>query len=190
MSLQASSLGWGAKALHLADAAAGAAPEAGPRLRAFLSGQQAHAASMTGDRRGAFAKLRETETALSKADGRREAIGGYDVTAYHFHVAHVLYETGDLPGSVKATQESLRVQPGQERQGRAHGRAVLAQRQFELGHVDAACDSWQRFLDDYVLLSTARGDEHFDTLRRRTRTCRTTRAVRDLRERARQIAGP
>ncbi|PNG89733.1 hypothetical protein SMF913_25198 [Streptomyces malaysiensis] len=63
MSLQASHLGHGPKALELADAAAEAAPAAGPRLVAFLRGQQAAAASMTGaDRRTALTRLRETET--------------------------------------------------------------------------------------------------------------------------------
>ncbi|MEU3354908.1 hypothetical protein [Streptomyces sp. NPDC037389] len=188
MSLQASNLGHGAKALELADAAAEASPKAGPRLRAFLAGQQAHAASMTGDRHTALARLRETEAALSKADSRREAIGGYDASAYHFHVSHVLYEFKDLEGSIRAMRECLKVQPRQERQGRVHSNALLAQRQFELGHVEAACATWHAFLDDYVQLSTARGDEHFDTMRRRIRPHGKARAVRELTERAREIA--
>lgn len=188
MSLQASNLGHGTKALELADSAAEASPKAGPRLRAFLAGQQAHAESMTGSRQRATARLREAETALSKADSRREAIGGYDASAYQFHVAHVLYEFKDLAGSIAALQESLRLQPQQERQGRVHANAVLAQRQFELGHVDAACSTWGAFLDDYVQLSTSRGDEHFDTMRRRLRPYAKARAVRDLTARSREIA--
>ncbi|MCF6523637.1 hypothetical protein [Streptomyces sp. JJ36] len=188
MSLQASNLGYGSKAAEFADSAAEAAPKGGPRLRAFLAGQQAHAASMIGDRHKAFAKLRETETALSKADSRREAIGGYDASAYHFHVAHVLYETKDLSGSIKAMREALKLQPKQERQGRVHFNAVLAQRQFEYGHIEAACESWTQFLDDYVMLSTARGDEHFETMRSRIRPYRRTRAVRELAARAQEVA--
>ncbi|GAA2715203.1 MULTISPECIES: hypothetical protein [Streptomyces] len=188
MSLQASNLGYGAKALQLADAAAEASPKAGPRLQAFLAGQQAHAASMTGDRHTAFARLRETEIALSKADSRREAVGGYDASAYQFHVAHVLYEFRDLEGSIRAMQECLKVQPRQERQGRLHANALLAQRQFELGHVDAACATWHVFLDDYVQLSTARGDEHFATMRRRIQPYAKVRTVRELGERAREVA--
>ncbi|MEU3756854.1 hypothetical protein AB0H17_29570 [Streptomyces olivoreticuli] len=188
MSLQASNLGHGAKALQLADAAAQASPKAGPRLRAFLAGQQAHAASMTGDRHTAFARLHETETALSKADSRREAIGGYDASAYQFHVSHVLYECKDLEGSVRALRESLKVQPRQERQGRVHSNALLAQRQFELGHLEAACATWHAFLDDYVQLSTARGDEHFATMRRRIRPYGKSVAVRELTERAGEVS--
>ena len=188
MSLQASNLGYGTKSLELADSAAEASPKGGPRLKAFLAGQQAHAESMTGSRHRAMTRLREAETALSKADGRRDAIGGYDTSAYQFHVSHVLYEFRDLAGSIAAMQESLRVQPRQERQGRVHSNALLAQRQFELGHVDAACDTWGAFLDDYVQLSTSRGDEHFDTMRRRIRSYGKVRAVRELTARSREVA--
>ncbi|MER5767640.1 hypothetical protein [Streptomyces sp. NPDC001985] len=188
MSLQASNLGHGSKSLDLADSAAQAAPAAGPRLLAFLRGQQAHAAAMVGDRHQAFTRLREAEAALSRADSRRESIGGYDRAAYQFHVAHVLYETRDLPGSIAALKESIRAQSRQERQGRVHSNAVLAHRQLELGHLEEACGTWGTFLDDYTLLSTARGDEHFRTMRRRIAPYRRVRAARELDERARLVA--
>ncbi|MFC5152687.1 hypothetical protein [Streptomyces amakusaensis] len=188
MSLQAANLGHGNKALQLADSAAQAAPGAGPRLVAFLRGQQAHAASMVGDRHQAFTRLREAESALSRADSRREAVGGYDRSAYQFHVAHVLYETRDLAGSITALKESLKSQPRRERQGRVHSNAVLAQRQLELGHLEEACATWSAFLDDYAQLSTARGDDHFHTMRRRVAPYRRVRAARELDERARALA--
>ncbi|CAM5540144.1 hypothetical protein SXANM310S_00559 [Streptomyces xanthochromogenes] len=188
MSLQASNLGYGPLALELADSAAEAAPGAGPRLQAFLSGQQAHAASMVGDHRRARSLLSATESALMRADNRRESIGGYDQSAYAFHTSHVLYEGKDLPGSIKALQHALRVQPANERQGRVHFNAVLAQRQLEHGHLDAACESWRRFLDDYEFVSSARGDEHFDTMRLRLKPHRNARAVRRLATRVHAVA--
>ncbi|MCZ4117802.1 hypothetical protein [Streptomyces sp. H39-S7] len=188
MALQASNLGHGPKALELADSAAEASPKAGPRLRAFLAGQQAHGAGMVKDRRQAFARLAETETALSKADGRNDAVGGYDQSAYQFHVSHVLYELGDLPGSVKALQQSNRVRPPQERQGRVHANGLLAQRQLELGHVEAACATWETFLDDYAVISSARGDDHFHTMRLRIRPHLTNGAARNLHQRAVEVA--
>ncbi|MFE3583502.1 hypothetical protein [Streptomyces vinaceus] len=187
MSLQASNLGYGRRALELADSAAEAAPVAGPRLVAFLRGQQAHGAAMVGDKRQAFARLREAEEALARADDRRESVGGYDRTAYLFHVAHVQNETKDVPGSVRTLQESIRVQPANERQGRLHAYGLLAQRQLSIGHVEAACESWGRFLDEYEVLSSARGDEHFEVMNHRLRSYGTVRAVRDLRERARIV---
>ncbi|MFH8614817.1 hypothetical protein ACH4E8_07030 [Streptomyces sp. NPDC017979] len=188
MSLQASHLGHGTRALQLADSAAEAAPQAGPRLRAFLTGQQAHSASMVGDHRRARRLLAATESALLKADDRRESIGGYDRAAYSFHVAHVLYEGKDLPGSIRALQQAIRAQPAQERQGRAHFHAVLAQRQLEHGHVDAACDAWTRFLADYEHLSSARGDEHFETMRHRLKPFAKTRTVQQLAPRVAEVA--
>ncbi|MFB6945310.1 hypothetical protein ACFCZY_14730 [Streptomyces sp. NPDC056237] len=188
MSLQASNLRHGQTALKLADSAAEAAPKASPRLVAFLRGQQAHSAAMVGDRKQAFTRLREAEAALSKADSRRDAVGGYDQAAYQFHVAHVLYETKDLAGSIAALKSSVRAQPKQERQGRLHANGVMAQRQYELGHIEEACSTWNTFLDDYVGLSTARGDEHFETMRKRLAPYRKVRVVRELGERARQVA--
>ncbi|GGR71204.1 MFS transporter [Streptomyces aureoverticillatus] len=188
MSLQATNLGYGARALRLADSAAEAAPKAGPRLRAFLTGQQAHAASMVGDHRRARRLLTETETSLMRADNRRESIGGYDQSAYAFHVSHVLYEGKDLPGSIGALQQALKVQPKNERQGRVHFNAVLAQRQLQRGHLDAACESWGRFLDDYEHISSARGDEHFETMRLRLKPHGRARSVRALSPRITEVA--
>ncbi|MEU7024801.1 hypothetical protein ABZ990_29790 [Streptomyces sp. NPDC046203] len=188
MALQAANLRYGRRALEYADSAAEAAPAAGPRLVAFLRGQQAHGAALVKDRRQAFTRLRETEAALARADGRNDAVGGYDQAAYHFHVAHVLYELGDLPGSITALQRSNRVRSAHERQGRVHAHGVLAARQWERGHVEAACLTWDRFLDDYTALSTARGDEHFAVLRGHVAAQPRSRVVRSLGERARVVA--
>ncbi|MFE0458379.1 hypothetical protein ACFW1A_03840 [Kitasatospora sp. NPDC058965] len=187
MALQAANLGYGPRALEYADAAAECAPAAGPRLTAFLRGQQAHGAALVHDQRLAFARLGQTEAALAKADGRNDAVGGYDWAAYHFHVSSVLYALGDLPGSIQAMHQSNRVRPANERQGRLHANGVLASRQWELGHVEAAANTWHAFLDDYTTLSTARGDEHFDGLRRNVAAQSTSRVVRRLGERVREV---
>ncbi|MGW4890806.1 hypothetical protein ACWEQL_00840 [Kitasatospora sp. NPDC004240] len=188
MALQAADLKYGRKALNLADAAAEAAPTSGPRLRAFLAGQQAHGAALVGDRRLAFARLRETEDALAKADGRNDHVGGYDAAAYHFHVSSVLYALGDVPGSITAMQRSQRLRPPVEKQGRAHANGVLAQRQLEVGHVERAATTWHAFLDDYETLSSARADDHFRELRARVRPYSGNARMRELDERARALA--
>lgn len=187
MALQASNLGHGSRTLELADAAAEAAPSAGPRLVAFLRGQQAHGAAMVGDRRQAFTRLRETEEALSQAEGSNDHIGGYDRAAYEFHVSHVLWELGDRPGSVKALRKSNRVRPVGERQGRVHANGLLAGRLMDMRHVEEACQEWDRFLDDYTGISSARGDEHFATLRRVIQPYSSLPVVRALDERAREV---
>ncbi|MBK3521242.1 MULTISPECIES: hypothetical protein [Streptomyces] len=188
MALQAANLRHANKALELADSAAEAAPSAGPRLVAFLRGQQAHGAALVGDRRQAFSRLRETEAALAKADNRRDAVGGYDQAAYFFHQSAVLHALGDVPGSITAMQASNRVRPPKEKQGNAHANGLLAQRQFEVGHVEAACATWHAFLDDYATLSSSRADEHFDIMRRRIRPYLKNPKVRELNDRARQMA--
>ncbi|GAA2243119.1 hypothetical protein GCM10010430_25970 [Kitasatospora cystarginea] len=188
MALQASSLGHGPKALELADSAAEAAPAAGPRLTAFLRGQQAHGAAMVKDQRQAFARLRETEDALSRADGRNDAVGGYDQAAYHFHVSHVPWELGDQAGSVRALRASNRARPTNEKQGRVHANGLLARRQMKMRHVEAAAETWNAFLDDYVTISSARGDEHFRTLRPEIAPYAGLRAVQQLDQRAAEVA--
>ncbi|MEU1051855.1 hypothetical protein ABZ397_04730 [Streptomyces sp. NPDC005876] len=188
MALQAANLKHANKALQLADSAAEAAPKAGPRLRAFLRGQQAHGAALVGDRRLAFERLRETEAALSKADNRRDAIGGYDRAAFEFHRSSVLYALGDVTGSIEAMRASNRARPAVEKQGNAHANGLLAQRQLEAGHLEAACGTWHNFLDDYATLSSARADEHFGIMRRRIRRHLSNPKARELDERARELA--
>ncbi|MEW9521296.1 hypothetical protein AB0F14_32530 [Streptomyces tubercidicus] len=188
MALQASNLGHGAKALELADSAAEAAPVAGPRLTAFLRGQQAHGAAMVKDRTQAFTRLREAETALSQADGRNDHIGGYDRAAYEFHVAHVLWELGDRPESVRALRRANRCRPAAERQGRLHANGLLARRLLAMRHVEESCETWARFLDDYTGTASARGDEHFAALWEGLRPHRQLPAVRQLSDRAREVA--
>ncbi|WP_326697204.1 hypothetical protein OG909_07605 [Streptomyces sp. NBC_01754] len=143
---------------------------------------------LLGDRRAAFARLRETEAALAKADSRRESVGRYDRAAYLFHVSHVHYEGRDLPASIGALKQSIKASPRQERQGRLHANAVLAQRQCERGHVEEACASWEVFLDDYMVLPTARGDEHFATMRKSLARYPKAGAVRAMDERVRTVA--
>ncbi|MFV2118733.1 hypothetical protein ACE14D_09895 [Streptomyces sp. Act-28] len=142
MSLQASHLGYGPKALELAAGAAAAAPAAGPRLVAFLRGQQAHASTMVGDRRAVPAHLGETETALARADDWRDAVGGYDEAAHFFHEAHVRWCLGDGEGSIRSLRRSNAARAPEERQGRLHCLGVIVERQFRMRHVEAACATW------------------------------------------------
>jgi hypothetical protein len=97
-------------------------------------------------------------------------------------------EEGDLGGSIEAMKQSIRVQPAQERQGRVHAYAVLAQRQLRYGHLDAACQSWEWFLDEYEHVSSVRGDDHFTTMRADLAPYAKARAVRELSGRAREVA--
>lgn len=188
MSLQATHLGHGKKGLELADAAAEAAPSAGPRLVAFLRGQQAAAAAMTNTRNTALARLREAESALSRADDRRDAVGGYDQAAYFFHEAHVRWHLGDKDGSITSLRRSNTARSPLERQGRLHCLGVTAERQFRMRHIEAACQTWGTFLDEHVTISSARGDEHLKTMLKALPAYRRVAGARELEERARHVA--
>ncbi|MFI0090751.1 hypothetical protein [Streptomyces bobili] len=54
--------------------------------------------------------------------------------------------------------------------------------------LDASCESWGRFLDEYEHVSSVRGDDHFATMRTDLAPYTKTRAVRELAGRAREVA--
>ncbi|HWU08402.1 MAG TPA: hypothetical protein VN520_18820 [Streptomyces sp.] len=188
MSLQATHLGHGRKGLELAEAAAEAAPSAGPRLVAFLRGQQAAAAAMTDARHTALGWLKEAENALSRADDRRDAVGGYDQAAYFFHEAHVRWHLGDHEASIASLHRSNAARSPLERQGRLHCTGVIAERQFRMRHIEAACQTWGTFLDEHKTISSARGDKHVKTMLKALPAYRRVPGVQELEERARQVA--
>ncbi|MFI6122516.1 hypothetical protein ACIBCU_22295 [Streptomyces sp. NPDC051064] len=130
---------------------------------AFLRGQQAAAAAMTDARHTALGWLKEAESALSRADDRRDAVGGYDQAAYFFHEAHVHWHLGDHEASIASLHRSNAARSPLERQGRLHCTGVIAERQFRMRHIEAACQTWGTFLDEHVTISSARGDEHLKT---------------------------
>ncbi|MGK5637324.1 tetratricopeptide repeat protein [Streptomyces sp. URMC 126] len=188
MSVQAVDLGHGREALRLADAAAAASPRAGPRMRAFLAGQQAHAAARTGDRARALAYLREAEAAMEKAESRAKAFGSYDPSSLLYHVSQVRYELRDIAGSVAALKESDRVRQGVFRRARVRHRCTLAERQWELGHLEDACRTWHLALDDYPDVHSGRADDRVRAMNARIRPHMRNHAAKELHARARRLA--
>ncbi|WP_331748360.1 transcriptional regulator [Streptomyces sp. NBC_00648] len=190
MSVQAVDLGHGTKAMELADAAAAASPKAGPRMRAFLAGQQAHASAQTGDRTRALRYMREAEAAMDQAESRGRAFGSYDPSSLNYHISQVRYELGDTQGAVEALQQSDRLLYGIYRRTRVRQRTYLAERQFEVGHLEAACATWHQALDDYPMVQSGRADDRIKTMFSLIRPHPKNTAARDLYERARTIATP
>ncbi|MEU5235639.1 tetratricopeptide repeat protein [Streptomyces lydicus] len=187
MSVQAVDLGHGREAQRLADAAAAASPQAGPRMRAFLAGQQAHAYAQIGESNNALMYLREAEVAMDRAESRGKAFGSYDPAALNYHISQVRYELGDLPGSIKAMQESDKVRYGVYRRARVRHRAALAERQLEVGHLEAACATWNLALDDYPLVQSGRADQRMQKMLKLIRPHLKNHAARELHERARLV---
>ena len=187
MSVQAVDLGHGKAAMRLADAAAAASPQAGPRMRAFLAGQQAHAAAQIGDRSNSLMYLREAEVAMDKAESQQKIFGSYDPAALNYHTSQVRYELGDVLGAVEAMQQSDRLRYDIYRRTRVKERAILAERQFAVGHLEAACATWNRALDDYPLIQSGRADQRMLNMRQLVKPHLKNHAARSLYERARLV---
>lgn len=190
MSVQAVDLSQGATAMRLADAAAASSPQAGPRMRAFLAGQQAHAAAQIGDRRSALVYLREAEVAMEKAESREKAFGSYDPAALNYHTSQVRFEMGDVHGAVAAMQESDRLRYGIYRRTRVKERAILAERQLAVGHLEAACRTWGLALDEYPLVNSGRIDKRMTDMFNLIGPCIRNHDARALYERARETVRP
>jgi tetratricopeptide (TPR) repeat protein len=187
MSVQAVDLGHGPDALRLAEAAAAASPKAGPRMLAFLTGQQAHAAAQEGNRTAALRSIREAEAAMDRAESRGKPLGSYDPAALNYHIAQVRYELGDVHGSIEALQESNRVRFSVYRRGNVRMRALLAERQLQVGHLEEAVKTWHAALDDYPLVHSGRADERMANMRRLIRPHLRHHGAAELFERAQTV---
>jgi hypothetical protein len=187
MSVQAVDLRHTNDAQRLADAASTAAPQAGPRMLAFLTGQQAHAAAQSGDRTRALAKLREAETAMDKAESQSKAFGSYDMASMHYHVAQVRYELGDHQASITALEQAHRLRHNVYRRARVRHLGILAERKLQLGHLEDACTDWHAMLDDYPAVRSGRCDDRFNTMISALRPYTRNRHAKDLHERAHTV---
>ena len=187
MSVQAADLRHGPEGVRLADAAAAAYPQAGHRMRAFLAGQQAYASAQVGDRTHALRHLRSAELAIEKAESENEP-GRFTPAALNDSISHVRFELGDVHGSVEALQRADRLRADVYRGTRVRKRGLLAERQFEIGHLEAACATWNLALDDYPLINSGRADKCVATMFRLIRSHPKNPAARGLYERARIVA--
>ncbi|MFJ9818791.1 tol-pal system YbgF family protein [Streptomyces sp. NPDC101151] len=189
MSLQAVDLGHEAHALRLADAAASASPNAGPRMRAFLAGQQAHSYAATGDRRNALTFMREAEVAMDRAESRAKAFGSYAPSSLAYHVSQVRYALGDKRGSVESLKESDRLRHSHYRRSSVRYNSLLAERQLELGHLEEACATWDKVLDDYPLVQSGSADEKIRNMQALLRPHLRNRAAMSVHERSLSVSG-
>ncbi|MFE2558958.1 tetratricopeptide repeat protein [Streptomyces sp. NPDC059352] len=187
MSVQAVDLGHGPLAARLADAAAAASPQAGPRMVAFLAGQQAHAAAQTGDRVGALLRIKEAERAMDKAESRAKAFGSYDPSALNYHVGQVRYELGDVDGSIESLELADRLREPVYRRTRVRYNAMLAERKLEIGRLEEACVDWNRVLDDYPHVQSGRCDDRVMTMLSALRPHLGNARARELFERGRPM---
>lgn len=187
MSVQAVDLGHGQTAMRLADSAAAASPQAGPRMRAFLAGQQAHAAAQIDDRHSALRYLREAEAAMDKAESRATTFASYNPSSLLYHVGQVRYELGDVKGSIDSLQQSDNLRHHSFRRNRVRYLSMLAERQLELGHLESACGTWEKVVEIYPHVESGQCDERMTTMYSRIRPFLKNQSARALYERARIV---
>ncbi|MEU5607967.1 tetratricopeptide repeat protein [Streptomyces sparsogenes] len=189
MSVQAVDLGNGAPAVRLADAAAAAAPSAAPRMRAFLAGQQAHAHAVHGNKRTSRQLLRETESAMEKAESQARTFGGYSPATLAYHEAQVRNALGDTIGSIDSLQRHFRLRDSSNESRRSGIRftSMLAERQLQAGHLEAACANWSKVLNEYPTIKSGQVDQHVRIMLNSLRPYLKNPTARELYERARFV---
>ncbi|MFH8368158.1 tetratricopeptide repeat protein [Streptomyces sp. NPDC018031] len=191
MSVQAATLGHGAPAVRLANAAAEASPASTPRMRAFLSGQQAHAYALAGERANALNSIKEAERAVNQAESQFGTFGGFTSATLAYATSEVRYALGDAKGSVASLQAHFPLRDSSDsRRSEIRFGAMLAERQLELGHLEAACHKWNKILDDYPAIHSGRVDQHVATIPALLRPYRSNPIARDVYERALKARKP
>ncbi|MYY10978.1 transcriptional regulator [Streptomyces sp. SID4919] len=189
MSGQAVDLGHGVPATRLANAAAAVSPSAEPRMKAFMAGQQAHSFAMAGERANALRSLQEAEKAISKAESQAGTFGGYSPATLAYHDAQVRYGLGDVPGSVASLKLHFRLRDSTDSQVSAlRFGSMLAERQLEMGHLEAACKTWDHVLDQYPSMNSDRVDRHVRSIAPLLHPYRANATAQETWERARQAA--
>jgi tetratricopeptide (TPR) repeat protein len=185
LSGQARILGHHRQAVQLAEAAVLAvAGNAVPQTKAFLFGQLAVAHAADGSRRDAIRHLITAERHLDRARDTPEPIGGCHPASLAHQQAAVRSKLGDRTGAIQALTVSVRYRPPEERRSRALTLARLAELQLDHGELEAACVTWQRFLQDYPHLRSRRLDRAFRSMRTSLRPHSANSAVVALRRQA------
>ncbi|MQS35223.1 tetratricopeptide repeat protein [Streptomyces katsurahamanus] len=184
MSVQAADLGHGPTAVRLAEAASAASPQTGPRMRAFMGGQLAHSYALAGDGRAALRSIRETEKALDAAESGLESFGGFSPATLAYATAQVRYYTGDITGSVESLKLHFQLRdPTDTKVSGLRFGSMLAERQLELGHLEAACTTWNEVLDRHSGVRSGRVDRQVADITSRLRPYISNGTAREFDER-------
>jgi hypothetical protein len=185
LSGQARILGHRRQAVQLAEAGVRAVPgNAGSQTSAFLFGQLAVAHAADGSRRDAVRHLITAEQHLDRARDAPGPIGGCHPASLAHQQAAVRAKLGDRTGAIQALTVSIRHRPPEERRSRALTLARLAELQLDHGELEAACATWQRFLQDYPYLRSRRLDRAFRSMCARLRPHSNNSAVVALHRKA------
>ncbi|MFJ2557491.1 MULTISPECIES: hypothetical protein [unclassified Streptomyces] len=189
MSVQAANLGHGTPAVRLANAAAEASPESTPRMRAFMAGQQAHAYALAGERTNAWNSIREAERAVNQAESQLGTFGGFSSATLAYSTSEVRHALGDVKGSVESLHDHFRLRDSTDRQrSGVIFSSLLAERQLEIGHLEAACATWTKVLDAHPGIHSGRVDGHVRRIPSLLAPYRGNAMARHVHERAREAS--
>ena len=184
MSVQALFLGHYQKATQLAEAAVERASDLTPAsTRSALLGQAAvcHAALLQS--RQAFQHLADSEKSVVQADD------GSGLADLEHRTGLVLALLQDLGRAEVALADSLRHRPEAERRSRMLTTHQLADVQLRRARPEEACTTWQRFLNEYPYMHSARINVTFRKFRTRLQEHRNNESVRHVLYQASKVAG-
>ena len=185
LSVQAEFLGHHALGAQLAQAAVDVGWHAAPvHVRAFLSGQLAVATAAIGEHVASLGHFRRTERLLDRASSSTDAVGAFHEASLEYQYATLAVYQGAPMVAIDAFKRSLRARPDHERRSRALTLARTAELFLDGGHLESACEQWQRFLDDYPGLASRRVDEALGTMRARLKPFSRNASVAALTRRA------
>lgn len=184
MSVQALFLGHYQKATQLAEAAVERASDLTPAsTRSALLGQAAvcHAALLQS--RQAFQHLADAEKSMVQAGN------GSGLADLEHRTGVVLTFLQDLGRAEAALADSLRHRPEPERRSRMLTTHQLADVQLRRARPEQACTTWQRFLNEYPYMHSARINVTFRRFRCRLQEHRNNETVRHVLYQASKVAG-
>ncbi|MFJ8847231.1 tetratricopeptide repeat protein [Streptomyces cyaneofuscatus] len=188
MSVQAANLGHGTPAVRLANAAAEASRDSSPRMRAFMAGQQAHSYALAGEKTDALNSLRETERAVSQAESQLGTFGGFSSATLAYSTSEVRYALGDTKGSIESLHDHFRLRDSTDMQrSKLIFSSLLAERQLQVGHLEAACATWNAVLDEYPAIHSGRVDGQVARIASLLSIYRSNPLARQTSERSREL---
>ncbi|MFI5941317.1 transcriptional regulator [Streptomyces uncialis] len=187
MSSQALQLGHHRTALRLTSAAMADGRQMEPNMRAFLAGQRAYASALTEGSGSALPFLRKAETEIGKTESASKVVmGHYRDAVLEFDIAQVKYGLNDTAGSVESLKRYTAMQDRRHRRRAVLDGATLAERQLEIGHLEAACATWDQMMTDYPYVQSGRADQRVISMVSSLKPFLKNSVARDLYERARE----
>ncbi|MEV7831571.1 hypothetical protein AB0P12_13225 [Streptomyces subrutilus] len=124
--------------------------------------------------------------AVEKAESRSKEFGSYNSSTLAYHADQVRFELGDMSGSVNSLQEHFRLRDSSDsRRSEIRFSLMLAERQFAMGHLEAACQTWGKALEEVPTIHSGRVDAQVAKITSLLRPHQANAAAREIYDRCR-----